>query len=149
MQSRVLPKDESRTRACMGSPEVLPTSVPAFLLHQPSQQSPVGQHEPPCSFCGCFQGRVSFPHTLPSVLPACSCRQHTGMHSHTTSVLPGYSNSQQQLAGMRSELAPPSCRVPSLHGSSWSPSWSWKLPIITSNTASDFSNKRAFASWGL
>lgn len=38
--------------------------------------------------------------------------------------------------------------VPGLCEPAWSPSWSWKPPVITSTTAKDFSNNRAFKSLG-
>lgn len=75
---------------------------------------------------------------------------HTHIHTHTTSVLANYAKSQQQLAGIRgTKLALPSHMVPGLCEPSWSLSWNWKPPIITSITAKDLATIEHLSLQGL
>lgn len=130
------------------------------LLSPSSHQTPVGWPWPTLHIQLCLQEHASLSSlTLHGPLSACSFRQvssptytNTGTHTHTCththhSVLVNYANRQEQRTGIKStELAPPSCAVPSLCESSRSPSWSWKPLIITSTPAKDFSNNGAFTS---
>ena len=103
-------------------------------------------HEPLDSANSFFKSMPPFLTPLPqSPQPALSEKSHslctyTGTHAHTqtTSAWSNYANSQWQLAGIRStKLALPSCMVPGQCEPSWSPSQSWKPPVITSITAKD------------